>query len=118
VVQLEFLEDQGVPKEGAPTLSAVGIRLDSHDETANAYIRKLQALLAANAEDPALENYAAWKVTLAEEEAAYQATRETAAYTPFQGGQGEFYDRSERCGGGNAFGFGFYGTTRKGASRI
>jgi hypothetical protein len=120
VVQLEAEADQSLPKEGAPTLAAVGIRLDSHDETANRYIKIMRTLLDANTEDPALVDYAAWLVTLAELEAAYQTAREaTNAADALSYAYGCCHDLSERCDGGNAFGFGMgFGTTRKGASRI
>lgn len=112
VVQLEFLEDQGVPKEGSPTIAAVGIKLDSHDQTANTYINKLRALLEANLEDDALTDYVAWKATLAEAEEAYQDARSTDVACAVS-------INDERCDGGNAHGFGVFSTvTRKGASRL
>lgn len=103
VVQVESPDDQSLPKEGAPSLPAIGLRLDLHDQTANAYIRKLRTLLDANVEDPALEHYAAWKDTLAEQEAAYQEAREQAH------AESTIYpipcDTSERGDWGTAFGF-------------
>jgi hypothetical protein len=114
VVQLEADAEQSLPKEAMPGLAAVGIRLDSHDDTANRYINVLRGLLTTNVDETALAGYKAWVATLAAAEEAYQDAREV------ENGECTIDNYTgERCDGGNAFGFNTgYATTRKGASRL
>ncbi len=78
VVQREFLEDQGVPKQGVAAMNATGNRIALHDETANRHLKQAKAFLDTNVEDAAFADYKAHLATLAEAEAAYQAEREAA----------------------------------------
>jgi hypothetical protein len=120
VVQIEYLAEQAVPREGTASALAVGVRSQLHDDRANAYLKSLRDYLDANIEDAAFADYKAYQEELAAAEEAYQEARGTAnAEAAVQYGQGCCHDLSERCDGGNAFGFGMgYGTNRKGVGRL
>lgn len=66
VVQKEYLEEQGVPKEGTAGTFAVGTRINAHDDTANRYVNKVRELLANNFDAPAFADYKAHQAALAE----------------------------------------------------
>lgn len=114
VTQREYLEEQGLPKEGVASTAGVATRLAAHDDTANRHIKVIRDFLTKNLDDDAFADYKAYQAEAAE---AAEAARQAAACAPT--GAGSCCDASERNDYGNAFGFGgSCGTPRKGISRL